>query len=65
MSITLTPVLTRVKGVQRHQDFAYLSSLMSKTFKDVMALYSFDPPTYVRSKVRSNMAISGDSSYNA
>ena len=62
MSIPLTPVLTRVKGVQRHHGFAYLWSLMSKAFKDAMALYSFDPATHVRSKVRSNMAISGDSS---
>ena len=62
MSIHLIPILTRVKGVQRHHGFAYLWSLMSKAFKDVMALYSFDPPTHVRSKERSNMAISTDSS---
>ena len=30
------------KGVQRHHGFEYLCSLMSKAFKDAMALYNFD-----------------------
>ena len=50
------------KGVQRHHGFAYLWSLMSKAFKDAMALYNFDPSSC---HVMSCHVSSCDSSLNA